>query len=158
MNSILERVLRMVRARGHDGSGRDHPEGHSKIRVLFSDDCAEIRALMRMALEPRGITVFEAVGHNDTIEAITTCRPHLVLTDVQKGGECRMGSFDGLVAVLTAADERSIPVIIQSAHPAHLARSRVPEELPYHYLQKPYDVAALVKLIVKLLKDRGMDI
>jgi CheY-like chemotaxis protein len=83
-----------------------------KIRVLVVDDDQDIRALVRMILESKGMVVAEAATGEEALEELGKTRPDLVLLDVMMPG---MSGWDVLKRIKGDEKLRSIPVVMLSA-------------------------------------------
>jgi DNA-binding NarL/FixJ family response regulator len=73
----------------------------SPIRVVLVDDSADLRALVRMALErePDFTVVAEAADGASAVETVAAHKPHLVLLDIA------MPVMDGLQALTLIREE-----------------------------------------------------
>jgi PAS domain S-box-containing protein len=118
-----------------------------QLRVLVVDDTAVNRELVRLMLEPLGLTTDEAAGGADGVKAAMTRPFDLILMDV------RMPGVDGLEAtrVIRATSElnRRTPILALTAdvHPENAAACRAAgmDDI----LAKPIVAAELIAKIVQ---------
>ena len=85
-----------------------------KTRVLIVDDDPEIRSVVRMILESRGMRVEEAPTGEDALDRLRgeEAKPDLVLLDVMMPG---MTGWEVLKELKDDPELRSIPVVMLSA-------------------------------------------
>ncbi len=87
-----------------------------KVRVLVVDDDQEVRSLVRMILESKGMEVEEAATGEEALlklrEGEGDDRPDLVLLDVMMPG---MSGWEVLRELKKDEELRSIPVVMLSA-------------------------------------------
>ena len=81
--------------------------------VLVADDSAEMRALIREALEPEGYEVTAVGSGGQALREMSSRRPDLVITDLLMPG---MSGFSLRALMLRRADLADIPVIVLSAY------------------------------------------
>ena len=118
--------------------------------ILVVDDYVDARHSTREALEEHGYRVLEAANGQEALSLLFRGESHavrLILLDLQ------MPIMDGwqLLRALGASDRlHGIPVIIASAHPAHL--ETVKHRSVVGYLQSPYLVPELLTLVDTCLR------
>ena len=81
--------------------------------VLVADDSAEMRALIREALEAEGYEVIAVGSGGQALREMSSRRPDLVITDLLMPG---MSGFSLRALMLRRADLADIPVIVLSAY------------------------------------------
>jgi CheY-like chemotaxis protein len=116
----------------------------ARTNIVVADDDADMRELMKVALS--GFDVFEACSGIELLEVLADdARFDLIVTDVD------MGWFDGIQAAATArtAGLRAPIVVITGMAGAAVADrvARIPGAV---LLRKPFSVAELVALVVRL--------
>ena len=113
--------------------------------VLLVEDKAELRAMLRKALERAGYTVDEAPDGTKAIEKVRARRYLLVLTDLKLPGN---SGLDVLREAKRA--EPSLPVILVTAYGSVEEAVMAMKEGAFDFIQKPVDLDHL-----KLLLDRA---
>lgn len=111
-------------------------------RVLIVDDDDGILDAVSMVLEQAGYIVDSTDKGTEVFGKISACRPDAILLDMLISG------VDGreLCKLLKQqADTKDIPVIMISAHPS--ARSTILESGAQDFLPKPFESAALLRII-----------
>jgi CheY-like chemotaxis protein len=120
----------------------------SEPRVLIVDDDPAMRLLCSINLQGHGVVVLEAEDGRLGLERALTEHPDLILTDV------RMPGLDGFqLAEELRRDERTrtIPLIFHSGEVTPADEARAFELGALAYLAKPFDLSALVSLVVSAL-------
>jgi DNA-binding NtrC family response regulator len=113
--------------------------------VLLVEDKAELRAMLRKALERAGYTVDEAPDGNSAIEKVRSRRYLLVLTDLKLPGS---SGLDVLREARRA--EPTLPVILVTAYGSVEEAVTAMKEGAFDFIQKPVDLDHL-----KLLLERA---
>jgi CheY-like chemotaxis protein len=112
--------------------------------VLVVDDEPVLRVLVREILQEEGYAVVEAPDGREMLELLTRERPDLVLLDVMMPG---VGGREAYQVLRSREDLPDVPVVMMSAgvQPFRLDPSIAA------FLSKPFDVAQLVELVVRLI-------
>ena len=117
--------------------------------ILVVDDDADWRALLRESLEQAGFEVFEESRGDRALGAVERALPDVVVLDHHMPG------IDGL-EVTAFLHERwpSLPVVLTSSFgdPAIVERAL---GLGARYLDKPFQMAALVGEVARLSRSRA---
>jgi DNA-binding NtrC family response regulator len=113
--------------------------------VLLVEDKAELRAMLRKALERAGYTVDEAPDGNSAIEKVRSRRYLLVLSDLKLPGA---SGIDVLREARRA--EPTLPVILVTAYGSVEEAVTAMKEGAFDFIQKPVDLDHL-----KLLLERA---
>jgi len=114
--------------------------------VLVVDDGNENRELIKLVLEGLGLQVTTAVHGKDGLGQSLAQSFDLILMDVQ------MPVMDGYTAVAKMREEGiKLPVVALTAHAMKGIEARCLEAGYSHYMTKPIDINALVKLLAELL-------
>jgi two-component system response regulator VicR len=111
--------------------------------ILVADDDDTILGLVAYLLEDEGYRVLRASDGAEALACAQREAPDLVLTDIMMP---RMTGVE-LLARLRAAPALAVPVILMSAV------TRAPNPLPPRtaFLPKPFELAALLELVSRLL-------
>jgi DNA-binding NtrC family response regulator len=113
--------------------------------VLLVEDKAELRAMLRKALERAGYTVEEAPDGNAAVERLRSRRYLMVLTDLKLPGN------SGIEVLREARRvEPTLPVIIMTAYGSVEEAVTAMKEGAFDFIQKPVDLDHL-----RLLLERG---
>src|SRR5580698_5875012 len=102
--------------------------------VLLVEDKAELRAMLRKALERSGYTVDEAPDGNVAVEKLRTRTYQMVLSDLKLPGH------SGIEVLREAKKvEPTLPVILVTAYGSVDEAVTAMKEGAYDFLQKPVD-------------------
>src|ERR1700683_1136597 len=113
--------------------------------VLLVEDKAELRAMLRKALERAGYTVEEAPDGNAAIDKVRSRRYLMVLTDLKLPGNSGIDVLREARRV-----EPTLPVIIMTAYGSVEEAVTAMKEGAFDFIQKPVDLDHL-----RLLLERG---
>jgi DNA-binding response OmpR family regulator len=116
----------------------------SKTRVLIVDDEADLVSVLRIGLEIEGFEVIAASDGEEGLRKAREDRPELVVLDLM------LPKLDGYrVCRALKFDERyrNLPIVILSARSGEQDRRLAFDMGADAFVSKPYDMAALVKLI-----------
>jgi DNA-binding response OmpR family regulator len=120
--------------------------------LLVADDDAEMRRLVRRALEKRGYTIVEARDGEEALERILELKPAAVVLDVMMPGLtgweiCKYirshESLSGVGVLMLTAIGRTVNEMTSPLYGADAA------------LDKPFDVSELVETMEKVLAARA---
>ena len=110
--------------------------------VLLVEDKAELRAMLRKALERAGYTVEEAPDGSSAIEKVRNRRYQLVLTDLKLPGH------SGIEVLREARRaEPTLPVILMTAYGSVEEAVTAMKEGAFDFIQKPVDLDHLKILL-----------
>jgi DNA-binding response OmpR family regulator len=123
---------------------------NNKIKILVSEDNADIRKILVMRLEINGYTVIQAQDGEEALDKIKKEVPDLVILDLMmpkiSGFEvCRMIKFDDKY--------KDIPIIVLSALDQQADREKAIENGADAYFIKPFDLELLLNKIESLAKE-----
>jgi DNA-binding response OmpR family regulator len=116
----------------------------SKTRILIVDDEADLVSVLRIGLEIEGFEVIAASDGEEGLRKAREDRPELVVLDLM------LPKLDGYrVCRALKFDERyrNLPIVILSARSGEQDRRLAFDMGADAFVCKPYDMAALVKLI-----------
>ncbi|MDD3619015.1 MAG: sigma 54-interacting transcriptional regulator [Desulfobulbaceae bacterium] len=116
-------------------------------RVLLVDDEADLLSLWKLRLESSGYEVETALSGEEALAKLSVFNPEVVLTDL------RMPGIDGM-ALFEAIRERnkSIPVIIITAHGSIPEAVEATRQGVFSFLTKPIDGKELIRETEKALR------
>ena len=115
-------------------------------RVLFADDDAEVRAVVRSTLQSHGWTVYEAATPAATLDLAFHEQPDGILLDVV----FRQHSLDGLGVcrkLREAPLTRNIPIVMLAADSTAADREQAVAAGATAYLTKPFRAQELVRAL-----------
>jgi two-component system cell cycle response regulator DivK len=119
-----------------------------KATILYVEDNAENRSLVRRVLESEGYTVREAANANQALASLQKSQPNLILMDIN------MPTTDGyaLTSQIRALPNfKKIPIIAVTANVMRGDRERSLEAGCDGYIQKPIDIDTLTQQIERYL-------
>ncbi|WP_457573097.1 sigma 54-interacting transcriptional regulator [Desulfolithobacter sp.] len=119
-------------------------DGHT---ILLVDDEADLLSLWKLRLESHGFQVETALSGEEALAKMPIINPHLVITDL------RMPGIDGL-ALFEAVRERnrSVPVIIITAHGSIPEAVEATRQGVFSFLTKPIDGKALIEEAARAIR------
>jgi two-component system cell cycle response regulator DivK len=123
-----------------------------RATILYIEDNADNRLLIRRILSAEGYSVSEAESAAQALQVIQANLPDLILMDIN------MPDIDGytLTAQLKAQPEfKNIPIIAMTANALKGDRERSLEAGCDGYIQKPIDVDDLTNQIARFLQAAG---
>jgi two-component system cell cycle response regulator DivK len=112
-----------------------------KATILYVEDNAENRSLVRRVLESEGYTVREAANANQALASLQKSQPNLILMDIN------MPTTDGYAL----PNFKKIPIIAVTANVMRGDRERSLEAGCDGYIQKPIDIDTLTQQIERYL-------
>lgn len=117
-------------------------------RILVADDKASSRELIRTVLEHSGYEVFEAADGVEALEMARSCKPGLILLDLQ------MPRLDGFAVVQAMRRDpllKDLPIAALTASAMHSDRDKVLNAGFSAYITKPVALSVLREEIARLL-------
>ncbi len=109
--------------------------------ILVVDDETDIRALIKGILNDEGLSVREAGNADETLKAIATRKPHLVILDIWLSGS----SMDGMQILQHVRREYpDMPVIMISGHGNIDTAVAAIKMGAYDFLEKPFKSDRLI--------------
>ncbi len=116
--------------------------------ILIVDDEPMIRQLASMIIKKMGFDTIEAVDGLDAVEIFTEQHPKVIaiLLDMTMP---RMGGEEAFAALREI--NPSIPIILSSGYDEHTATSRLVDRSLTGFIQKPYAIKQLQKIITKIV-------
>lgn len=139
--------------RGLQGSIARVLESHGFHRnqlILVVDDSQTVRKMVQKCLEETGFHVIAAENGRDALDRLRTCRPDLILSDID------MPVMNGIELCREAGrtvDLADIPFVIVSANSDRGMMRRALEWGAAAYLVKPFNLDHMVITVEKLLSD-----
>ncbi len=119
--------------------------------VLLVEDKAELRAMLRKALERAGYTVDEAPDGNAAIDKVRTRRYLLVLTDLKLPGNSGIDVLREARRV-----EPTLPVILMTAYGSVEEAVTAMKEGAFDFIQKPVDLDHLKLLLERAARQQEL--
>ncbi|MGH9733275.1 MAG: sigma-54-dependent transcriptional regulator [Candidatus Acidiferrales bacterium] len=119
--------------------------------VLLVEDKAELRAMLRKALERAGYTVDEAPDGNSAIDKVRSRRYQVVLTDLKLPGSSGLDVLNEARRV-----EPNLPVILVTAYGSVEEAVRAMKEGAFDFIQKPVDLDHLRLLLERAAKQQEL--
>ena len=119
--------------------------------VLLVEDKAELRAMLRKALEKVGYTVEEAPDGNSAIDKVRSRRYQVVLSDLKLPGH---SGIDVLREARRA--EPTLPVILVTAYGSVEEAVTAMKEGAFDFIQKPVDLDHLKLLLERAAKQQEL--
>ncbi len=120
-------------------------------RVLVIDDETGILDSLRILLKNEGFTPLVAQGGRAGLDAITSTKPDIVLSDI------RMPGVDG-VQILAAARQHDpdLPVILMTAQATLQSAMQAVNEGAFYYIQKPFRNDELLAILSRAVEHRSL--
>src|ERR1700680_2356111 len=119
--------------------------------VLLVEDKAELRAMLRKALERSGYAVDEAPDGNAAVDKVRSRRYMVVLTDLKLPG---CSGLDVLREVRRA--DPTIPVILVTAYGSVEEAVTAMKEGAFDFIQKPVDLDHLKLLVERAARQQEL--
>src|SRR5580698_1475745 len=119
--------------------------------VLLVEDKAELRAMLRKALERAGYTVEEAPDGNAAVDKLRSRRYLMVLTDLKLPGNSGIDVLREARRV-----EPTLPVIIMTAYGSVEEAVTAMKEGAFDFIQKPVDLDHLKLLLERAAKQQEL--
>jgi CheY-like chemotaxis protein len=125
------------------------------LRLLIVDDYPHTRMLLQESLALRGADVRVSATVRDAMQALSTFRPHVLISDVGMPVE---DGYDliGRVRRVEAQDRRT-PAIACTGHASPEDRGRALDAGFDAIVEKPVDLSVLYDAIIHLTDVRGFD-
>lgn len=118
--------------------------------ILCVDDSATVRKIMAMALSDAGHSVVEAENGKVALEKLVSSRPDCIILDINMPV---MGGIEFLSAKRKIAAASSIPVIVLTTQDEEALRTEAMGLGANGFLAKPFDKAALLSTISRIVGD-----
>jgi two-component system cell cycle response regulator DivK len=117
--------------------------------ILYVEDDANNRTLIKRVLTAEGYEVVEAEDGPDGIELARTTQPDLILMDINLPD---MDGYEATARLRTFDDMRGIPIIALTANVMRGDRERTLAAGCSGYIQKPIDVDRLPAQVAAFLR------
>ena len=108
------------------------------MTILIIDDEVQIRRLLRMALEAKGLKVHEAVNGQTGLHEAAFIRPDLILLDLG------LPDMDGVTVLKRLREWSTVPVLILSVRDQEDVKVAAFENGADDYVTKPFGTAELL--------------
>ena len=119
--------------------------------VLYVEDNADNRLLVRRVLEADGFTVMECSNPNQALDMAQQVQPNVILMDIN------MPEVDGYTLtarIKSTSGLENVPVLALTANVMRGDRERSLEAGCDGYIQKPIDIDTLASQIQRYLRKR----
>lgn len=120
--------------------------------VLIADDNDANRELVSVILERLGYRVLEACNGREAVERVHEGRPDLALLDIHMP---KMDGYEAIRAIRKNPAFAKLPVIALTASAMVGDAEEAIQQGFDAYLAKPYEIAAVISLVKKLLNDKS---
>lgn len=120
--------------------------GRQQATILLVDDESDLLRLWKLRLESNGYAVVTAESGEEGLAAFAAWKPDAVLTDLRMPGIDGMALFEAV-----RQQNKSIPVIIITAHGSIPEAVDATRQGVFSFLTKPIDGSALVSEVEKAL-------
>ena len=122
-----------------------------KAKILIVDDQAEIRRLVRYALEDSGHALFEAANGALALQIARAIKPDLVVLDQMMPG---MDGLELLQALKSEPELGHVLVLMLTANAEGRDKQAALNAGANYFLTKPFAPAKLVDLVTVMLRAR----
>lgn len=112
--------------------------------VLTVDDSRTMREMLKAALSDAGMEVHQAEDGVHGLEVLETCRPDVIITDINMP---RMDGFGFIEAVRASAAHRAIPILVLTTESVGEKKDRARRAGASGWIVKPFDPVKLVTAI-----------
>ena len=122
----------------------DGDDNRPRTRILVCDDEVQMLELLQRYLSRRGFEVHAVIDGVEACEAARALSPDVILLDLD------LPRRDGYTVLLNLKGEeltREIPVVIFSGEPKEVHENLALSLGASAFVQKPYEVTALVELL-----------
>lgn len=114
------------------------------LTVLAVDDSRTMRELIKRALCDRGFSVHVAVDGLDGLDALRSCMPDVVITDINMP---RMDGFGFIEAVRAGDFAKRVPILALTTESAPELKARARDAGATGWIVKPFDPEKLAAVI-----------
>lgn len=124
-----------------------------RAKVLVAEDHEDTRLMLRVLLERRGLSVFEAGDGCEAVDAAERERPDLILMDGS------LPLLDGVAATRRLRDMpalSAVPIVFLSGHAGPQYRRAALAAGCDEYVVKPFDVELLDTVLTRHLAGHGL--
>jgi len=123
------------------------------VNIIYIDDDAANRALLRDMLAVDGIEIIEAADARTGLKLIEKSRFDLIFMDL------RMPDMNGLTAIrqlrASDGDQRAIPIVVVTADPSEGVKSMCRAAGATDFLEKPISMDKLFAIVASIRKQRA---
>ena len=112
--------------------------------VLTVDDSRTMRDMLNLALASAGFTVFQAEDGQHGIEVLQTCKPDVVITDINMP---RMDGFTFIAEVRKSRLHLGVPILVLTTETDQQKKQRARDAGATGWIVKPFDPVKLVDAV-----------
>src|SRR5215207_1653714 len=125
---------------------------NDKTTILYVEDNADNRTLVRRILLSQDYSLLEAVNASDALDILKSMRPDLILMDIN------MPDMDGYTLtakIRSMPGFERVPILALTANVMRGDKEKTLEAGCDGYIQKPLDIDQLIREIEKFLARRA---
>lgn len=119
---------------------------NSEINILIVDDEADIRKIVRLLLQKRGYSVFEASNGEQAVELVRSSSPDLIIMDIM------MPKMSGVEATVEIRKFSHVPILFLTAKSLDRDKESAYAGGGDDYLVKPFSSVELTLKVESLLR------
>lgn len=112
--------------------------------VLTVDDSRVIREMLRMTLSNAGFDVVQANDGMEGVDALNTCAPDVIITDINMP---RLDGFGFIERVRASERHRGTPILVLSTESDSEKKARARAVGATGWIVKPFDEASLLAAV-----------
>lgn len=120
--------------------------------ILIADDDAEIRRIVKRALEKQGLTVVEARDGEEAVEKLLSTAPNAAVLDVMMPG---LTGWEVCKYIRSKPEYDRLAVLMLTAIGHTTNSMTAPLYGADAYLDKPFEIAELTATVKRILQERG---
>lgn len=142
-------VCSLQRARGMDGQASPKP-GPERLRVMIVDDDAEMRAVLRDALEREGFRVREHSAGDQLVPLVAEWKPDAVVLDKEMVGSSGLDLLRDI-----RRRHPGTPVVLVTAFGGAAVEAEALRLGAAYYMDKPFRVSRLLEVLRSVAGQTG---
>ena len=112
--------------------------------VLTVDDSRTMRDMLRLALSAEGFEVVQAEDGQEGLDALRTCRPDVIVTDINMP---RLDGFGFIAGVRADPLHVGVPILVLSTESSAEKKQKAREAGATGWIVKPFDPVKLVDAV-----------
>ena len=124
---------------------------NSKATILYVEDNADNRMLVRRILLSQDYSILEAKDGSDALNVLKTQRPDLILMDINMP---EMDGYTLTAKIKSMAGFERIPILALTANVMRGDKEKTLEAGCDGYIQKPLDIDQLIREVERFLLRR----
>ena len=112
--------------------------------VLTVDDSRTMRDMLKLALSAEGFDVVQAEDGQEGLEALKTCRPDVIVTDINMP---RLDGFGFIAGVRADPTQVGVPILVLSTESSVEKKQKARAAGATGWIVKPFDPIKLVDAV-----------